>query len=97
MTETQIKTIDDVRDQLCGLRGVEVPSQNSAIVYHRNGSALYIYNTLIAIKLSGKVYLSDKWDYSITTGKHRNAYLGETKKQTEAKIASGEYTVLERC
>ena len=32
-----------------------------------------------------------KWDYSITTGKYRNQFLGETKKETQAKINSGEY------
>lgn len=34
---------------------------------------------------------SNKWDYSKTTGKYRNIFLGETKKETEAKIKSGEY------
>ncbi len=31
------------------------------------------------------------WDYSKTTGKYRNIFLGEDKKATEKKIASGEY------
>ena len=31
------------------------------------------------------------WDYSKTTGKYRNIFLGETKKETEKKIKSGEY------
>ena len=31
------------------------------------------------------------WDYSVTTGKYRNQFLGETKKETQAKIDSGEY------
>jgi len=31
------------------------------------------------------------WDYSVTTGKYRNQFLGETKKETEKKIESGEY------
>ena len=31
------------------------------------------------------------WDYSVTTGKYRNIFLKETKKETEAKIKSGEY------
>ena len=31
------------------------------------------------------------WDYSRTTGKYRNQFLGETKKETQAKIDSGEY------
>jgi hypothetical protein len=34
---------------------------------------------------------ADNWDYSVTTGKYRNLFLGETKKQTEKKIASGDY------
>ena len=39
-----------------------------------------------------KAYLDSKyWDYSVTTGKYRNQFLGETKKETERKIASGEY------
>ena len=33
------------------------------------------------------------WDYSKTTGKYRNIFLGETKKETEAKIKSGEYVL----
>ena len=31
------------------------------------------------------------WDYSTTTGKYRNLFLGEGKKETEKKIKSGEY------
>ena len=34
------------------------------------------------------------WDYSRTTGKYRNQFLGETKKETEKKIASGEYKLV---
>jgi len=33
----------------------------------------------------------DYWDYSVTTSKYRNQFLGETKKETQAKIDSGEY------
>jgi hypothetical protein len=31
------------------------------------------------------------WNYSNTTGKYRNIFLGETIKDTKAKIKSGEY------
>ena len=34
---------------------------------------------------------SHYWDYSKTTGKYRNIFLGEDKKATERKIAAGEY------
>ena len=39
-----------------------------------------------------KIMLDERfWDYSRTTGKYRNNFLGETKAETEKKIASGEY------
>ena len=34
------------------------------------------------------------WDYSVTTGKYRNIFLNETKKETEQKIESGEYKLI---
>jgi len=51
------------------------------------------YDSMIAFKpLSGKIQIdSEKWDYSTTTGKYRNQFLGETKKETEKKIADGTY------
>lgn len=50
------------------------------------------YSSIIAIKENGKITLDEKtWDYSKTTGKYRNRFLGEDKKATEAKIKSGEY------
>ena len=33
------------------------------------------------------------WDYSRTTGKYRNLFLGENKAETIKKIDSGEYTL----
>jgi hypothetical protein len=51
------------------------------------------YNTIIAkIMNSGQVYLDENyWDYSVTTGKYRNIFLLEKKKETQSKIDSGEY------
>ena len=50
------------------------------------------YDTIIAKKGHGKVYIDEnKWDYSVTTGKYRNQFLGETKKETQKKIDSGVY------
>lgn len=40
------------------------------------------------------IYLDrEMWDYSTTTGKYRNQFLGETKRETEKKIKSGEYVL----
>ena len=54
------------------------------------------YETIIIDKTSigGKLVVTldvDSWDYSVTTGRYRNLYLGETKKETQKKINSGEY------
>ena len=51
------------------------------------------YKSIIAkIMDNGEIYLDrNYWDYSVTTGKFRNLFLGETKRETEKKIKSGEY------
>ena len=50
------------------------------------------YDTVIAQKRFGKVSLDAMmWDCSVTTGKYRNQFLGETKTETQKKIDSGEY------
>ncbi len=54
------------------------------------------YKSVIAIRTmwsdDTRIQLDrNKWDYSKTTGKYRNQFLGETKKETQAKIDSGEY------
>ncbi len=54
------------------------------------------YDSVIAIKTiwedETRIELDKStWDYSTTTGKYRNQFLGETKKETQAKIDSGEY------
>ena len=33
----------------------------------------------------------EKWDFSCTTGKYRNQFLGESKAETERKIKAGQY------
>ena len=56
------------------------------------------YNSRIAVIIvwddSTEIKLDKKyWDYSATTSKYRNIFLGETKKETQAKIDSGEYAL----
>jgi hypothetical protein len=54
------------------------------------------YKSIIGVKYySGTVQLDEYyWDYSRTTGKYRNIFLDETKKETEQKIKSGEYKLV---
>ena len=65
---------------------------NQFIIYTTEGCIFQSYNSTIVKIDSGKTYLDiNKWDYSKTTGKYRNIFLNENKKQTEEKIKNGEY------
>jgi len=52
------------------------------------------YNSII-VRIEGSAVVLDcnKWDYSPTTSKYRNIFLGETTKKTRAKIKSGKYVL----
>lgn len=53
------------------------------------------YGSVIVKQIGRSVYLDERfWDYSVTTSKYRNQFLGETKKETQAKIDSGEYELV---
>ncbi|NCU40125.1 hypothetical protein EOL73_00010 [Candidatus Saccharibacteria bacterium] len=65
---------------------------NQFIIKHGKAEYFQSYNSVIAKRENGKVFLDYKyWDYSRTTGKYRNLFLNETKKETQAKIDNGEY------
>ena len=50
------------------------------------------YESIIAKRENGQVTLDEMyWDYSPTTGKYRNIFLGEDKKTTQKKIDNGTY------
>ena len=70
----------------------DVPNQY--IIDFENGTIFKSYDSIIAIITGGKTYIGHNWDYSNTTGKYRNIFLGEEKKETQKKIESGEYIML---
>ena len=67
--------------------------KNQFIITTKDGIYFQSYNSIIAFKSKdGKTYLDNYyWDYSKTTGKYRNMFLRETKKETENKIKDGIY------
>ena len=67
-------------------------ANNQVIIYTDNSVLFQSYDSVIAKIENGTTFLDEnKWDYSKTTGKYRNIFLGETKKETEKKINSGIY------
>jgi len=62
--------------------------QDNGFIYFQS------YDSIIAKKeVQGNNITLDEtyWDYSSTTGKFRNLFLGEKKSETLKKIKSGEY------
>ncbi len=78
---------------MCSSRGREIPNQFEIVT---NDIVLFqSYRSPIAMRKNGKVYIFRDWDYSTTTGKYRNLFLNETKKETLAKLKSGEYIAVD--
>jgi hypothetical protein len=79
-------------ENMTSARGNKVANQ--FIINSEEGCYFQSYNSII-VKIEGReVYLDEYyWDYSVTTGKYRNDFLGEGIAETRAKIKSGEYTL----
>lgn len=72
--------------------GRAVPNQ--FIIEDVDATYLQSYQSIIVKKdyNDGVTYLDEYyWDYSNTTGKYRNLFLGEKKPETERKIKQGIY------
>lgn len=68
--------------------------KNQFLINNDNGDVTFqSYDSIIAIKKNdGSIVLDERyWDYSKTTGKYRNQFLNEDKKETEKKIKDGIY------
>ena len=84
--------------------GKAVANQHIIDTIDDEGNAIEVfksYDSIIAMKTylhSGAVKITldgHYWDYSKTTGKYRNEFLGEGIAETRKKIKSGEYSMEE--
>lgn len=74
---------------------VEPQSPNCELVVVNGYSILYSYGSPVVLRY-GKVYLDERyWDYSKSTGKHRNRYLDENIETTRRKIENGTYELVD--
>lgn len=76
------------------------PVANQFIIKVGNKEFFQSYSSIIAVKdysqVPAKIILdSYYWDYSKTTSKYRNEFLGEYTAETRKKIASGKYSLAE--
>lgn len=69
--------------------------KNQFILYGNGWRLFQSYKSPIALLNGGKVYIFKDWDYSRTTSKYRNMFLGEDKATTLNKLKSGEYIAVD--
>ena len=79
------------------MEGNHGPVKNQFIIETEGGTYFQSYQSVIAFRpWGGKTQLdTNEWDYSRTTGKYRNMFLGESKAETEKKIRTGEYELVD--
>jgi len=79
-------------ENMTSTRGNKIANQ-FIIVDDNNDKTFQSYNSVIAKKINtGLIYLDEYfWDYSVTTGKYRNQFLGEGIADTRKKIEQGVY------
>ncbi len=59
------------------------------------GNILKSYDRIIVVKKGGEIYLNaDYYDYSTTTAKHRNLFLGVDSKQFNKNLREGRYKLV---
>lgn len=75
--------------------GRDIPNQ--FIIIDKDKTIFQSYDSIISIKWNdGDIFLDKTyWDYSRTTGKYRNQFLGEDIKTTRKKIKSKEYRLVD--
>ncbi len=65
--------------------------KNQFIIDTDEGTYFQSYDSIIAYRPKGstKIYLGQDWEYSVTTGKYRNQFLGIDKAETLQRIKAG--------
>ena len=65
---------------------------NQFVISTSTSEIFQSYDSVIVKQTRKNTYLDSRyWNYSKTTSKYRNIFLGETTKETQSKIDRGEY------
>ena len=76
-------------------KGNSIPNQ--FIITGKDGVRFQSYDsTIVFISNDSEIFLDEnKWNCSQTTSKYRNIFFKQNRKQTEQKIESGFYTLVD--
>ena len=67
---------------------------HAVVITTEQADILIHYNSIIAVVTTkGEVFLGKDWNYSKTTAKIRNNFLGETTKETQKHIDNEDYLI----
>lgn len=84
-------------ENMIGNKGQEIKNQFE--IRGQINGVFYVlfqsYKSPIAMIIKNRTFIFSDWDYSKTTGKYRNMFLGETKAETLKKLKSGEYIAVD--
>ena len=71
--------------------------RNQVVINMDNGRVFQSYDSTIAIKHNGVVYLTNDFDYSVTTSKYLKQFCGKSAKEikTELKNKNVKFKMLE--
>ena len=67
------------------------PVANQFEFRYENGRAFQSYESLVAVKMGGQLYLGADHDYSKTTNKYMKAWTGKTAQERRDGIESGKF------
>ena len=71
------------------------PVANQFDAVHTNGISFQSYESLIAVRMNGYLYLTRDHDYSKTTSKYATEWTGYTTKERRAGLESGKFIFIE--
>lgn len=67
------------------------PIANQFDAAHTNGTSFQSYETLIAVRLNGQLYLTDAHDYSKTTSKYATEWTGFNTAERRKGLEEGRF------
>lgn len=71
------------------------PVANQFDAVHENGISFQSYSSLIAVRMNGYLYLTNKHDYSNTTSKYATSWTGFSTKERREGLESGRFILIE--
>jgi hypothetical protein len=63
--------------------------KNQFLIVYEKGTALQSYETLVAVRFGGQIYLSEKHDYSRTTCKYVGQFTGMDTAERRKGLENG--------